>query len=186
MSKKKQYPESLKNFVTRMMEQLRGTYQNFRPSENPDQAAAYVEAIKRMVDEFGQGRTAAAIIKAVDLVPDFVPTPAKIREFMPAREAEVKTCTLCHPSGFVMVYEGKTAGGNNIDPNFGAAMRCDHEEGKSPVVDMNQGLGYGTNDIKILAKLVEKKRAFIGGRQMTTAEHEGLLKELDRKTGRAS
>jgi len=65
----------------------------------------YLEAIERMADQFGRGRTSAAIAKAVDLIPDFVPTIAKIREFMPLAEGQIKTCTLCHPTGFVYVYK---------------------------------------------------------------------------------
>jgi hypothetical protein len=183
MSLKKQYPESLKNFTVRMMQALKGTYQNFRPDENPDQAVAYAEAIKRMVEEFGQGRTAAAIAKACDLVPDFVPTPGKIREFMPARQGELTTCTLCHPSGFVMVYEGKTAGGNRIDPQYGAVKRCDHSAGKSPVKDPELGEGYGTNDVKLLWKLFEKKRLAVG-RPLKEQDTGILLDELDQMTGR--
>src|SRR6266478_417714 len=79
MSIKKQYPESAKKFSARMMETLKGAYSNFRPSENPDQLRVYTEALERMVNEFGRGRTAAAIAQAVDLIPDFCPTVAKIR-----------------------------------------------------------------------------------------------------------
>jgi hypothetical protein len=184
MSKRKQYPESLKNFTARMMKQLTGAYLNFRPSENPEQAEAYVGGIARMVDEFGQGRTSAAILKAIDLIPDFAPTLGKIREFMPAREGELKTCTLCHPSGFVMVYTGKTDGGNDVDPDLGAAKRCDHLAGKSPVVDIPPEKGYGTNDVKILMKLHAKARALSGGIPLSKREQEELLDELDKVTGR--
>jgi hypothetical protein len=111
----------------RMMKLLMGTYQNFRPDNNPDQAIAYKGAIQRMVEEFGQYRTESAIKKGCDLVPDFVPTPAKIREFIPPKRAEIKTCPKCHPYGFVMVYEGRTAGGNPVDPQYGVARRCQHQ-----------------------------------------------------------
>ena len=112
------------------MKTLAGTYQNFRPSDNPDQAIAYAEGIGRMVNDFGQERTAAAIIKSCDIVPDFVPTLAKIREFMPSRKGELKTCVRCHPSGWVMVYEGRTDGGQPVDSKLGAAKRCDHGTGE--------------------------------------------------------
>jgi hypothetical protein len=183
MSIKKQYPESLKKFTARMMESLKGAYSNFRPNDNPDQLRVYAEAMERMVDDFGQGRTAAAIAKAIDYIPDFVPTIAKIREFVPAREGELKTCSLCHPSGYVMVYSGRTDGGNKVDPQFGAAKRCDHAGGMSPVVDPHEGDGYGGDDIKALQKMHRVKRAALG-RPLTQSEQDALLNDLDRRRQR--
>jgi hypothetical protein len=173
-----------------MMSVLKGVYSNFRPTDNPDQARAYMEAIERMVAEFGMGRTAAAIQKACDLIPDFVPTPAKIREFMPAVGGKLKTCTLCHPSGFVRVFEGVTSsepnsvgvpaqGGNPIDPVAGAVRRCDHLEGKSPVVEVDtEEREYGTDDVKALWKIHKEKRARVG-RALTESEIEQCVDELD-------
>jgi hypothetical protein len=175
------------------MRTLAGTYQNFRPTENPDQAIAYKEALERMVQEFGNSRVAIAIQKACDLIPDFVPTPAKIREFIPL-PGPIKTCTLCHPSGFVMVYEGRTSsepnsagipadGGNPVDPKFGAAKRCDHQGGYSPVAEVppdEVGRMYGVFDIKALAEIHRKKRAQ-AGRALTEKELDACVDELDRK-----
>jgi len=187
-SAKKQYPENLAKFTRRMLAKLEGTYPNFRPNEKAEQRDAYTEAIARMVEEFGQGRTAAAIQRACDLVPDFVPTPGKIREFMPTATAKIETCTLCHPSGYVMVYEGKTArtesgGGNDIDPKFGAARRCDHKGGFFPVTEQRapgaDGRQYGVNHVEILWKLHAEKRARLK-RNLTAREQAALLDELDR------
>jgi hypothetical protein len=140
-----------------------------------------MEAIERMVADFGMGRTAVAIQKACDLVPDFVPTPAKIREFIPAPDNKRKTCTLCHPSGFVMVFHGRTDGGNQIDPRVGAVKLCDHEGGKSPVVEVDTGeRQYGTNDIKAQWKIQKANRAK-AGRPLTEAEMAECVDELDRQ-----
>lgn len=159
-----------------------GAYQNFRPDENPEQAIAYSEALERMVAEFGHGRTAAAIARAVDLVPDFCPTPAKIREFIPAPGGKAKTCTDCHPDGFVRVFTGRTDGGNRIDPKLGAMKRCDHSEGHSPVLDVDPDGGhqYGSADIQELWKIHKNKRAQLG-RELTEAELISCLNELDRR-----
>lgn len=159
---------------------LAGTYQNFRPSENPEQLQAYAAAIERMVGEFGQGRTSSAIQRACDLVPDFVPTPAKIREFMPARQGELKTCTLCHPSGFVMVYQGRTDGGNKIDPKFGAVTRCDHSGGLSPITESHDGeRDYGYQDVRYLSHIHGKARKINGNQPLNQKQLDTLLDGLD-------
>jgi len=147
--------------------------------------AAYGEALGRMVQEFGQGRTATAIAKACDLVPDFVPTPAKIREFIPAQDSKRKTCTLCHPSGYVYVYDGRLVSGAKVDPQVGAVRLCAHDGGLGPVVerDEHEGKGYWENDILLLAKLHRNKRKTVG-RELTQAELDELLDDLDVKTGR--
>lgn len=159
-----------------------GAYSNFRPNENPDQLRVYAGAIERMAGEFGQGRTAAAIAKAVDLVPDFCPTVAKIREFIPSPEGKLKTCTDCHPGGFVKVFHGRTDGGNAVDPKFGAVKRCDHEFGRSPILDVSPDGGhqYGQHDITELWKIHKKKSAQLG-RPLTEAELNSCLNELDRR-----
>ena len=181
----KQSRESLKKFTDRMMTTLQGAYSNFRPHENPDQLRVYVDAIGRMVSEFGQGRTAVAIGKAVDYIPDFVPTVAKIREFIPAAEGTRKTCTLCHPSGYVYVFEGRTASGLKIDPRFGAAKLCSHKDGLSPVINVNEehGKTYGENDCLILWKLVRERMAE-NPYPLTEREQAMLLDKLDEITGR--
>jgi len=181
MSKKKQYPESLKKFLGRMMEILTAAYSNFRPLENPTQAEVYGQAIQRMVTEFGMGRTAAAIAKAVDYVPDFCPTIAKIREFVPAKEGQFKTCTLCHPNGFVEA--PKPA--HWLETSSAPYVRCTHEGGKSPVVEIPQPgeHQYSGNDVKILWKMHDKKRKYLG-RTLTQEELDDLVTDLDVKTGR--
>src|SRR6266403_2133637 len=183
---KKQYPESLRKFTGRMMKSLKGAYSNFRPNDNPDQAQVYGEAISRMVEEFGRGRTAVAIAKAVDLIPDFVPTIAKIRQFMPLAEGQIKTCTLCHPSGFVYVYEGflesnPAHGKLPVDPKVGAVKRCGHVAGKSPVEDIappGERL-YGTNEVKALWKIHAAKRAQLN-RSLIEKELAECVDQLDR------
>lgn len=163
-----------------MMKALQGAYANFRPSDNPDQARTYAEAIERMVSEFGQGRTSAGIAKAIDYVPDFCPTPAKIRELIPSPGGKSKSCTDCHPDGFVRVFTGRTDGGNRIDPKLGAMKRCDHSEGHSPVLDVDPDGGhqYGSADIEELWKIHKKKRLQLG-RTLTEAELNSCLNELD-------
>ena len=92
-SDNKQSPESFRTFLTRMMNQLAGTYSNFRPETNQEQLEAYRGAITRMAGEFGRDRTAEGIQKACDSVPEFVPTPAKIREFIPKKSDDYKSGT---------------------------------------------------------------------------------------------
>jgi hypothetical protein len=164
-----------------MMETLKGAYSNFRPNENPDQLRTYGEGFKRMVADFGMARTAIAIDKAVDYVPDFCPTIAKIREFVPPKEGQVKTCTLCHPSGFVEVEKPA----HWFETSSPPVQRCTHEGGKSPVVDVAQSgeHQYSANDVKVLWKLFNDKRAKLG-RPLTEDERDDLLVELDVKTGR--
>ena len=168
-----------------MMETMAGAYSNFRPKDNPSQSEVYAGAIERMVSEFGQGRTAVAIGKAVDYIPNFVPTVAKIREFIPAAEGTRKTCTLCHPSGYVYVFEGRTASGLKIDPRFGAAKLCSHKDGLSPVINVNEehGKTYGENDCLILWKLVRERMAE-NPYPLTEREQAMLLDKLDEITGR--
>ena len=163
-----------------MMKALQGAYSNFRPSDNPDQARAYAEAIERMAGEFGQGRTASGIAKAIDYVPDFCPTPARIRELIPSPGGKLTTCTDCHPDGFVRVFTGRTDGRNWIDPKVGAVKRCDHSEGQGPILDVSPdgGHAYGTADVKELWKIHKKKRAQLG-RELTEAELNSCLNELD-------
>jgi len=138
-----------------------------------------------MVNEFGRGRTAAAIAQAVDLIPDFCPTVAKIREFIPAQDGKRKTCTLCHPSGYVYVYDGRLESGAKVDPQVGAVRLCAHDGGLSPVTDRdeNEGKGYWENDVMLLSKLHRNKRKTVG-RELTQAELDELLDDLDVKTGR--
>lgn len=164
------------------MSALTGAYSNFRPRDNPEQAEVYIAAIQRMAADVGQGRTAAAIAVAIDLVPDFCPTVAKIREFIPSPDVKVKTCTDCHPGGFVQVFSGRTDGGNQIDPKIGAVKRCNHEFGKSPVLDVipDGGHAYGKHDIEALWQIHKKKRAQLG-RPLTEQELNGCLSELDRR-----
>lgn len=161
---------------------LAGAYQNFRPNDNPDQLRSYAEAIERMVAEFGKGRTAAGIAKAIDYVPDFCPTPARIRELIPSPGGKSQTCTACHPDGFVRVFSGRTDGCHRIDPVVGAVKRCDHTEGHSPVLDVDPDGGhqYGSADIAELWKIHKKKRAELG-RPLTEAELNSCLNELDRR-----
>jgi len=164
-----------------MMKILTGAYSNFRPNENPDQGRVYMEAIERMAGEFGRGRTSVAIAKAIDLVPDFAPTVAKIREFIPSPEGQFKTCTLCHPNGFVEA--PKPA--HWLETSSPPYQRCTHEGGKSPVVEIPQPgeHQYSGNDVKILWKMHEKKRKYLG-RTLTQEELDELLIDLDVKTGR--
>jgi len=164
-----------------MVTQLAGAYSNFRPKENPDQARTYIEAIHRMVGEFGSGRTAAGIQRSIDYIPDFVPTIAKIRELIPIPASQMQTCTLCHPTGFIRAFEGRTISGNPIDQDLGAVRKCPHVEGKGPVVDDRPGeRQYGTGDVKALWRMHKAKRAQLG-RPMTLAEQTQLLDELDKK-----
>jgi hypothetical protein len=176
-----------------MIQTLRGTYSNFRPEENPDQTRAYSEAIGRMVEEFGQGRVAAGIQKACDIVPDFVPTPGRIREFIPL-PGPIKTCSLCHPSGYIMVYEGRTSrepnsqgiaadGGNPIDPKFGAARRCDHKGGFSPIADIHgpDERQYGNVDAWALWAIHKEAAKKANGRPLTEEELDECVNELDRR-----
>jgi hypothetical protein len=159
-----------------MMKTLQGAYSNFRPNENPEQARVYAEAFERMVGEFGQGRTAAAVASAIDLVPDFCPTVAKIREFVPGPGGQRRTCTDCYPSGFVQVVKPRGWLPSSTPP----VARCDHQFGKSPVLDVcpDGGHGYGAADIAELWKIHKKKRAQLG-RPLTEAELNSCLNELD-------
>jgi hypothetical protein len=43
---------------------------------------------------------------------------------------------------------------------------------------------YGEDDVKILTLLLKQKKAEVN-RPLTAQEHEELLKELDRRTGRS-
>lgn len=164
-----------------MLKALAGNYQNFRPSDNPDQAIAYTGAIERMVGEFGQGRTAAAIQKAIDYVPDFVPTSAKLREFVPSPGGKLTTCTLCHQDeGYVRVFHGWTTGGNPIDPT-GAVRRCDHVGGNGPVTgEHHYGRTYGKMDIQELWK-IHKARRLKEGKPLREDQLEWCLGELDKR-----
>lgn len=159
-----------------MMKTLQGAYSNFRPNENPEQARVYAEAFERMVGDFGQGRTSAAVGIAIDLVPDFCPTVAKIREFVPSAGGEHKTCTKCHPSGFVEAAKPK-----HWLPSSSAPVRpCDHSLGQGPILDVcpDGGHAYGLADIKELWK-IHKARQLRLGRTLTEAELNGCLNELD-------
>jgi hypothetical protein len=92
-------------------------------------------------------------------------------------------CEKCH-EGWIKVYEGKTAGGNEVSSKVGGAIRC--ECVMNPALRRrppHYGQGYGTADIEYLLKRYLAKQQSIGNRSLTEGEVNLLLDDLDQKRG---
>lgn len=90
-------------------------YQNFRPDQYPE----YVAAFKRMLSEFDEKRVNEGLTAAIDNCPDFLPNPAKIRQYIPRPQQGRPTCPRCVDSeGWIDA--GRDKAGNR------AVRLCDH------------------------------------------------------------
>jgi hypothetical protein len=90
------------------------------PSFRPDQAPEYLAAFKRMITEFDEKRVQEGLTLAIDAMPDFPPTPGRIRQYVPRTAGQIVTCPKCADNeGWVWVTGGDRAG----NP---AVRRCDH------------------------------------------------------------
>ena len=66
-------------------------YSSFRPDQYPE----CVKAFTRMIGEFGESRVDKGLTAAIDAHPEFPPTPATIRGYIPKLTAQRVTCSKC-------------------------------------------------------------------------------------------
>lgn len=74
--------------------------------------AEFQGGFKRMVAEFGASRVDLAVTRAIDNVPDFVPTVATIRKYVPARQGnQFESCGKngCQDGWLPATYKGEKA-----------------------------------------------------------------------------